>query len=139
MAVITWAPSVCIGCAHESGRQLMLCSNGSVESVEVMAAGKRPECRLCQQVVKNATKTWATEHAEIDGRVSFVGGDFFQAETLPKPIQGRNVYVMRSILHDWDDASSIKILRALLAVMKGTDAKLVLIEQVALLAFVGPT
>lgn len=43
------------------------------------------------------------------------------------------MYVMRSILHDWDDASSIKILRALSAVMKGGNAKLVLVEQVATL------
>ena len=37
---------------------------------------------------------------------------------------------MRSILHDWDDTLSIKILKSLAAAMKGRQAKLVLIEQV---------
>ncbi|KAK9822555.1 hypothetical protein WJX74_004228 [Apatococcus lobatus] len=82
------------------------------------------------QVADNAKVLWAKDHANLTDRVSFAGGDFFDAQTIPKPGQGKTAYIMRSILHDWDDSSSIKILKTLAAAMKGSQAKLVLIEQV---------
>ena len=85
---------------------------------------------LLGQVVSNAKSVWAEERAELAERISFASGDFFDAQTLPKPTTGQTVYIMRSILHDWDDPSSMKILQALAAVMKGSQAKLVLVEQV---------
>ncbi|KAK9822600.1 hypothetical protein WJX74_009293 [Apatococcus lobatus] len=82
------------------------------------------------QVVNNAKSVWAEEHTDLAGRISFAGGDFFDAQTLPRPANGSTVYIMRSILHDWDDSASIRILQSLGAVMKGSRAKLVLVEQV---------
>ena len=81
------------------------------------------------QVVDNAKPKWAKEYSDLAERVSFADGDFFDAHTIPTPGEGKTVYVMRSILHDWDDASATRILRSLAAAMKGSQAKLVLIEQ----------
>ncbi len=74
---------------------------------------------------------WTKEHADLTDRISFSGGDFFDAGTVPRPGQGSAAYIMRSILHDWNDASAAKILQTLAAAMKGSTAKLVLIENVS--------
>ena len=89
-------------------------------------------------MVSNAKSGWAKQRADLADRVSFAGGDFFNAQTLPKPANVRTVYIMRCILHEWDDSSSIKILQALATVMAGSRSKLVLIEQVACFALHGP-
>ena len=46
--------------------------------------------------------------------VDFVGGDLFDASTLPRLGPG-TVAVARFILHDWGDADAVRILRALRA------------------------
>lgn len=46
------------------------------------------------------------EAAGVLDRCEIVGGDFFQA--VP---QGGDAYIMRQIIHDWDDARSVTILR----------------------------
>lgn len=85
------------------------------------------------QVVENARPKWTKERADLADRISFSGGDFFDANTIPEPGKGKTVYIMRSILHDWDDASSLKILQSLAVAMKGSPAKLVLVEQASAL------
>jgi hypothetical protein len=50
----------------------------------------------------------ARREAELDGlgdRFSVLGGDFF--ESVPEA----DLYLMKSILHDWDDESCVRILR----------------------------
>ncbi|RJP24504.1 MAG: methyltransferase [Candidatus Abyssobacteria bacterium SURF_5] len=42
----------------------------------------------------------------LDGRCRIVGGDFFSS--VP---EGANAYVLRHIIHDWDDDDAVKILR----------------------------
>ena len=46
--------------------------------------------------------------AGVDDRCEVVGGSFF--ETVP---EGGDAYLLKAILHDWDDAASIAILRSL--------------------------
>jgi O-methyltransferase domain len=53
-----------------------------------------------------------------------VGGSFFE----PVP-PGGDAYVLKHIIHDWDDDKSIRILRNVRAAMK-PNAKLLLIEAV---------
>jgi SAM-dependent methyltransferase len=43
---------------------------------------------------------------ELDGRYQVVGGDFFSS--VPA---GADAYVLRHIIHDWDDDDAVKILR----------------------------
>ncbi len=60
----------------------------------------------------------------LEGRMELVGGDFF--ENVPA---GGDLYILKSILHDWDDESSMKILGQLHKVM-GPKSRLLVIESV---------
>jgi len=59
-------------------------------------------------------------------RLQMVSGDFFEQ----LPIQA-DAYMLKSVIHDWDDASAIRILRSCRAAM-AEGAKLLVIEQVVL-------
>jgi hypothetical protein len=74
-----------------------------------------PNCRGIlfdqPQVVAGARPELAA--AGIDDRCSVVGGSFF--ESVPS---GADAYMMKSILHDWEDEDCIKILGVCRAAMK---------------------
>jgi hypothetical protein len=57
-------------------------------------------------------------------RCELVGGSFFEA--VPK---GADAYLLKSIVHDWDDAAAIEILRVCRAAMAGT-GRLLVVEPV---------
>lgn len=59
----------------------------------------------------------------VDGRVETASGDFF------KEVPAADAYIMKHIIHDWDDERSIKILRTIHRAMKG-DGKVLLAEMV---------
>jgi SAM-dependent methyltransferase len=64
-------------------------------------------------------------HAGVDERIKLVGGDMF---TDPLP-EGGDVYVLSSVLHDWDDDDAHRVLvRCREAMPSG--ARLVLFESV---------
>mmetsp|Transcript_34356 Transcript_34356/g.58193 ORF Transcript_34356/g.58193 Transcript_34356/m.58193 type:complete len:431 (+) Transcript_34356:84-1376(+) len=65
-------------------------------------------------VVANANAYLAT--TDVGDRVEVVGGSFF--EPLPKTFGECDVFFLKFILHDWDDASAIKILKNVLAVSR---------------------
>jgi hypothetical protein len=60
---------------------------------------------------------------DVDGRVERVSGDFF-SQTLPRA----DLYLLKHILHDWDDAGCTKILKNVRAGM-GAGARLLVIEM----------
>ena len=62
--------------------------------------------------------------AGVADRCDVVGGDFF--ETVPV---GGDIYILSWIIHDWDDARSLTVLRNCRRAM-GDDARLLVIEQV---------
>ncbi|MQY01991.1 methyltransferase [Actinomadura macrotermitis] len=62
--------------------------------------------------------------AGVAGRCEIVPGDFF--ESVPG---GADAYVMKSVIHDWDDERAAAILRACRAAM-APDARLLLVETV---------
>lgn len=62
--------------------------------------------------------------AGVGGRCTLVGGDFF--ESVPT---GGEVYLLRHILHDWDDDRAIRILENCRRAMNGS-GKLLLVESV---------
>lgn len=64
------------------------------------------------------------ESAGLSGRVSLVEGSFF--ESVPA---GADLYLLKSIIHDWDDERAVAILKTCRAAMNGT-ARLVLVERV---------
>ena len=73
-------------------------------------------------VVEGARRRLAD--AGVGARASCVAGDFFAA--VPS---GGDVYVLKSVLHDWDDAAALRILRSCRRAM-GQQARLLVIERV---------
>jgi hypothetical protein len=72
-------------------------------------------------VVANASHV--LEGAEIGGRCEILAGDFL--EGVPA---GADAYLLKHILHDWDDAEALTILRNCRKAMEGR-AKLLVIER----------
>ena len=66
----------------------------------------------------------SVENHGLTERCEVVGGNFF--ESVP---EGGDAYIMKHIIHDWDDKESITILKQIRRAIKD-DGKLVLIEQV---------
>ena len=64
------------------------------------------------------------EGASLANRCEFVGGDFF--ESVP---DGADAYVLKSVIHDWNDERSQVILRNCLTAMHPR-AKLLLVERI---------
>jgi hypothetical protein len=75
-----------------------------------------------EHVVANAEPVLAA--AGVADRCEIVGGSFF--EEVPR---GGDAYVMKSIIHDWDDERSIEILQVCRRAM-GESAMLLLIERI---------
>ncbi|KAI5119663.1 hypothetical protein M0805_007754 [Coniferiporia weirii] len=80
-------------------------------------------------VVKEAKDYWqANLPAHVTaGKVHFIGLDFFEAQ--PKLPATPDVFLMRTVLHDWSDKYSIKILRNLRAAA-GAQTRLVLVDSI---------
>ncbi|MCC6947675.1 MAG: methyltransferase [Bradyrhizobiaceae bacterium] len=74
------------------------------------------------QVVANAGKALAA--AGVLDRCEIVGGSFF--DSIPA---GSDGYMMKAILHNWDDEPSISILRNIRKAMR-PDGKLLIVERV---------
>ena len=64
------------------------------------------------------------EKEGVIDRVETVAGNFF--ESVPS---GADAYMMKHIIHDWDDERSLKILKNIAAAMSA-DAKLLIVEMV---------
>ena len=64
------------------------------------------------------------EAAGLASRCEFVGGSFF--ESIPG---GGDTYILKDIIHDWDDERSVAILRNCLNAME-TSARLLIVERV---------
>ena len=62
--------------------------------------------------------------AGVEARVRQVEGSFF--ESVPA---GGDLYILKSIIHDWDDERAVTILRTCAAAM-GSEARLILVERV---------
>jgi hypothetical protein len=73
-------------------------------------------------VVAQAKET--LDAAGVSGRCQVEGGDFFVS--VPA---GADAYLLKSVLHDWDDASAIRILRNVRAA-SAAGAKLLVVERI---------
>ena len=76
--------------------------------------------------------TQLLSEAGLTGRATFTAGDFFTA--IP---EGGDVYLMKSVLHNWDDAAAARILRNCRMAMT-KNARLIVIERV-IPAVTGPS
>jgi len=64
------------------------------------------------------------ERAGVADRCRTVGGSFF--ESVP---EGADAYVMRAVIHDWDDADSARILKTVRSAMS-PQARVLIVERV---------
>lgn len=62
--------------------------------------------------------------------IELVSGDFFDVSTLPQPSsEGPTKYILRQILHDWNDRDTMRILRNLRQLAgERTDVSVVIVE-----------
>ena len=74
------------------------------------------------RVAEGAKKQIAA--AGLGDRCEFVGGDFFEA--VPG---GGDAYILKHVIHDWDDARAVRILRNCRRAMK-PEGKLLIVEGV---------
>jgi hypothetical protein len=73
-------------------------------------------------VVAGAEPRMTTEG--LGSRCEVIGGDFFQS------VPPADSYIMKSIIHDWDDARAIVILKNCAAAMRSRGGKIILVEMV---------
>jgi predicted O-methyltransferase YrrM len=52
--------------------------------------------------------------SDLKGRISFAQHDFF----TPQPIEDAGAYLMRQIIHNWDDDNCVRILQALVPALE---------------------
>ena len=74
--------------------------------------------------VEGAAKAMQANHPDLVDRCSFVAGDFF--DSVPA---GGDAYLLKSVLHDWDDARCGRILANCRAAMR-EDARLLIVEPI---------
>jgi hypothetical protein len=92
--------------------------------MDILAAHSRARGILFDQPHVAGPAGEALRRRGLDGRCEIVGGDFFAG--VPA---GGDAYILKRILHDWDDAASLAILRSCRRAMQ-PGATLVVVEQV---------
>ena len=95
----------------------------------LMAAVLRATPALTGQVfdlpsLKDASSAYL-ERAGVAGRASFVGGSFFEA--VP---EGADAYMLKMIIHDWDDAEALAILQNCRKAA-GSEGRVLVMERIA--------
>ena len=95
----------------------------------LLAAILRAHPHLTGQVLDLATLNDAStaylERMGVADRARFVGGSFFE----PVP-SGADAYMLKSIIHDWDDAEAVQILRNC-AAAAGPEGRVLVIDRIA--------
>jgi O-methyltransferase domain len=75
------------------------------------------------EVIAVAQRHAAAEAADVRARLTFVGGDMF-VEVPPG-----DVYLLKAIIHDWDDARCVQVLRNCRARLPA-DGRVVCVDKV---------
>ena len=76
------------------------------------------------RVVEEAVKSGALNASDLVGRTEAIGGDFF--ESVP---EGADAYVMKYIIHDWDDDKCVRLLQNCRKAM-ADDGRVLVIDHV---------
>jgi hypothetical protein len=90
----------------------------------ILAANPRIRGTLFDQPRAVARAVASLEALGVSDRCELLGGDFF--ERIPS---GADAYLLKNILHDWDDAASATILGACRTAMR-SDSRLLICEHV---------
>ncbi|KAF4446290.1 fusarubin cluster-methyltransferase [Fusarium austroafricanum] len=102
---------------------------GSSGSTAIMLATAFPSLSLViedlPEAAENAKLRLKELSSDIASRIEVKAYDFF----TPQPIKNADVYLLRTILHDWPDADAIKILQGVVAAM-GPTSRLLIMDMV---------
>lgn len=112
---LNWTDSTCPSSIVDVG--------GSTGSVSMDLLRKSPMIKDCVVEDLSDVVVGASAPAEFQERLSFKEYDFFTEQS----VHGADVYLFRSILHDWPDAKAIEILQNQVPAMK-PGARLILNE-----------
>jgi hypothetical protein len=93
-----------------------------------LAEHTHPEAKSATFIVQDLPDIVAAGQSilpeQLQGRVSFQAHDFFTEQ----PVQGADVYLLSSVLHDWPDKYAARILKALVPACR-TGARIVINER----------
>jgi len=83
-----------------------VCDLGCAEGALSLALSERfPDCKYILSDLKEATDR--LDASSLPSNFELIPCDFFKKNTIPKA----NAYLLKHIIHDWDDAKSIAILK----------------------------
>lgn len=99
---------------------------GSSGSTATMLATAYPALKLVVEdlpgPVNNARSRVLDLSEDVRNRIKIVEYDFF----TPQPVKGADVYLLRTILHDWPDADAIRILHGIIEAMRPASRLLIM-------------
>ncbi|KAF2724202.1 S-adenosyl-L-methionine-dependent methyltransferase [Polychaeton citri CBS 116435] len=108
------------------GRATVIDVGGSSGSTAMMLATAHPRLNVVIQdlagPIASAQNRIVTLPEDIQCRVQAFEHDFFQ----PQPEKGADVYLLRTILHDWPDADAVRILKGLVDAMAPSSRLLIM-------------
>ncbi|KAH8683687.1 O-methyltransferase-domain-containing protein [Ilyonectria robusta] len=111
---------------------------GSSGSTATMLATTHPKLKLVVQdlpgPISNARSQVLKLSEDVKSRISIMEYDFF----TPQPVRGADIYLLRTILHDWPDTDAVKILRRIVEAM-GPSSRLLIMDVVLPKPGSGPT
>ena len=114
--------------AYDFGRFLTLVDVGGSYGAllaEILKAHPHLSGQVFDLPTLEAASTAYLERQGVAARARFVGGSFF--ETAPA---GADAYMLKSIIHDWDDAEAVSILRNC-ATAAGTKGRVLVMDRLA--------
>ncbi|MGD9109204.1 MAG: methyltransferase [Gammaproteobacteria bacterium] len=92
--------------------------------LEILNANKNIQGYIFDLLEVKSVADLNIKDAGLSDRCKFIGGDFFTAI-----LQQADAYMMKSIIHDWQDDDAIKILKNCRKIMRGNN-KLLIMEQI---------
>ncbi|KAF5623014.1 sterigmatocystin 8-O-methyltransferase [Fusarium sp. NRRL 52700] len=102
---------------------------GSSGSTSIMLATAFPLLNLViedlPEPIENAKSRLSELPSDIQSRIEIKAYDFF----TPQPVKNADVYLLRTILHDWPDADAIKIIQGIVVAM-GPSSRLLIMDMV---------
>ncbi|KAM0241577.1 hypothetical protein ACHAPO_001263 [Fusarium lateritium] len=111
------------------GQATVVDIGGSSGSTCIMLATAFPSLNFViedlPEPIQNARARMSDLPDEIKSRIDVMEYDFF----TPQPIKHADVYLLRTILHDWPDADAIRILQGVVEAM-GPTSRLLIMDMV---------
>ncbi|KUL87630.1 hypothetical protein ZTR_05838 [Talaromyces verruculosus] len=114
---------------RQAGKNMVIVDIGGNQGVDLdRLASSFPdlECDLVLQDIPETLSQLREKGARLDRRIRMMEYDFFTAQ----PLHGADIHYLKSVLHDWNDSSSLRILSNTAKAMTSTSR--LLINEMAL-------